>query len=166
MKNASLRFALVFVLALVGFCSIGSAWAEIKTKTITYQDGDVTLKGHLAWDDAGGKKRPGILVVDEWWGLTDYAKKLARQLAAAGYVAFAADMYGDGKTTNDPKQASKWMKEVTGNIDLWNRRAQLGLDVLKGNTNVDVGKLAAVGSSLAVPLRYRWLMRGTTLKPS
>ena len=147
MKNISFRLASIFTLALVGLCSIGSAWAEIKTKNITYQDVDVTLKGLLAWDDARDGKRPGILVVDEWWGLTDYAKNRARQLAAAGYVAFAADMYGDGKTTNDPKQAGKWMKQVTGDVSLWNRRAQLGLDVLKAEPNVDGGKLAAIGSS-------------------
>ncbi len=147
MKTASVRLALVFVLALMGLCSVGNAWAEIKTKNITYQDGEVTLKGLLAWDAAKNGKRPGVLVVDEWWGLTDYAKNRARQLAAAGYVAFAADMYGDGKTTNDPKQAGKWMKQVTGDTVRWNRRAQLGLDVLKADPNVDGGKLAAIGSS-------------------
>ncbi len=147
MKNLFARLLLVCVLASVGICSVGNAQAEIKTKIITYMDGDVTLKGLLAWDAAENGKRPGILVVDEWWGLTDYAKNRARRLAAAGYVVFAADMYGDGKTTNDPKQAGKWMKQVTGNIGLWNRRAQLGLDVLKANPNVDGGKLAAIGSS-------------------
>lgn len=147
MKTASARLALVFVLAVIGLCSTVTAWAEVKTKEITYRDGNVTLKGLMAWDEAKNGKRPGILIVDEWWGLTAYGKNLARQLAAAGYVAFAADMYGDGKTTNDPKQAKEWMQEVIGDTALWNRRAQLGLDILKSDANVDSGKLAAVGSS-------------------
>lgn len=147
MKTASARLALVFFVALMGLCSTVTAWAEIKTKEITYQDGNVTLKGLMAWDGAKNGRRPGILVVDEWWGLTAYAKNLASQLAAAGYVAFAADMYGDGKITNDPNQAKKWMQGVIGDTGLWNRRAQLGLDILKSDANVDGGKLAAVGSS-------------------
>lgn len=144
-SNVWLPYLVAFL--FVGLCVTGTAWAGVKTKPVTYTDGEVTLKGHLAWNDAGNGKRPGILVVDEWWGLTEYAKQLARQLAEAGYVAFAADMYGDGKTTNDKAQAGSWMKKVTGDIELWNRRAQLGLDILKAEKNVDDGKLGAVGSS-------------------
>ena len=115
MKGVIVRVALVFVLTFMGVWVNAKAQAEVKTKTITYKDGGVTLKGLLAWDLAKNGKRPGILVVDEWWGLTNYAKNLARDLAGKGYVAFAADMYGDGKITNDPKVAKKWMTAVTGN---------------------------------------------------
>ncbi len=147
MKIVKSRLASIFVLVLAGIWLVGNAQAEVKTRNVTYKDGDVTLKGVLAWDAAKSGKRPGILVVDEWWGLTDYAKDRARRLAATGYVAFAADIYGDGRTTNDAKQAGKWMKQVTGNVALWNRRAQLGLDILKADPNVAGGKLAAIGSS-------------------
>ncbi len=147
MEKIITRFAFVFALAVAGVWSAGDAWAEIKTKTVTYKDGGVTLKGMLAWDSGHKGKRPGIVIVDEWWGLTDYAKSRARRLAAAGYVAFAADMYGDGKTTNDPEQAKEWMTGVISNTALWNRRAQLGLDILKADPNVDGGELAAIGSS-------------------
>lgn len=164
MKRLVVRLALVFVLALSGVWFVGDARAEIKTKTITYKDGDVTLKGMMAWDTAQSGKRPGVLVVDEWWGLTKYAKNLARQLAAAGYVAFAADMYGEGKTTNDPKQAGKWMNQVTGNAALWNRRAQLGLDVLKTGPNVDGGKLAAIGSSFGGATAIQMAYAGHDIK--
>lgn len=63
--------------------------AEVKNKTISYEYGGVTFKGYLAWDDAAKGKRPGVLVVHEWWGLNDYARQRARQLAGLGYVAFA-----------------------------------------------------------------------------
>jgi hypothetical protein len=84
------------------------ARGAIKTETITYKDGDTVLKGFLAYDDANTQPRPGVLVVPEWWGLTDYARHRAQMLAELGYTAFAADMYGDGKNTDDPKQATAW----------------------------------------------------------
>ncbi len=147
MKKIITRLALGFVLALPGVWLAGDAGAEIKTKTITYKDGDVTLKGMMAWDSAKSSKRPGVLVIGEWWGLNDANKNRARRVAAAGYVAFAPDMYGGGRITKDPKQAGKWMHQVIDNTDILNRRAQLGLDILKADPNVDGGKLAAMGSS-------------------
>ena len=123
------------------------ALAEIKTKTITYKDGDATLKGMMAWDGAKSGKRPGVLVVYEWWGHTEESKERAHRVAAAGYVAFVPDMYGDGKSTNDTKQAKEWMMGVFGDKELWNRRTQLGLDILKADSNVDGLKLAVLGSS-------------------
>ncbi len=119
--------------------------AEVKTKEIEYKDGDTVLTGLLAWDDAAAGKRPGVLVVHEWWGLNDYAKGRAEQLAAEGYVAFALDMYGDNKVTTHPEEANAWMTEIASNVDLWTRRAQLGLDVLKSQDQVDPARTAAIG---------------------
>ncbi len=141
------RLALVFMLALTGVWFAGDARAEIKTKTITYKDGGVTLKGMMAWDSTQIGKRPGVLVMSEWWGVNDANKNRTRRIAAAGYVAFAPDMYGDGKITEDKKQAGKWMHQVIDNVEKWNRSAQLALDILKADPNVDGGKLAAMGSS-------------------
>lgn len=121
------------------------ASAEVRTKAIEYKDGDTVLTGVLAWDDAATGNRPGVLVVHEWWGLNDYAKGRAEALAAAGYVAFALDMYGDGKVTDHADQAGAWMKQITDSIDTWTRRAQLGLDVLKAQEGVDGGAMAAIG---------------------
>ncbi len=121
------------------------AAAEVKTKTIEYKDGDTVLTGLLAWDDAASGKRPGVLVVHEWWGLNDYAKGRAEKLAAEGYVAFALDMYGDGKVTDHPDQAGAWMEEITANAEVWTRRAQLGLEILKAQDQVAGDSLAAIG---------------------
>lgn len=164
LKIKHTRLALVFVLTLAGIWFVSDARAEIKTKTITYKDGDITLKGMMAWDSAKSRKRPGVLVIDEWWGLTNYAKNRVRRLAAAGYVAFAADMYGDGRTTNDFKQARKLMKQVTGDVAVWNRRAQLGLDVLKAGPNVDGSKLAAIGSSFGGATAIQMAYAGHDIK--
>ena len=135
MTSGIMRWMIV-VAVTAGLFAASQAHAEVQTKTIEYKDGETVLTGFLAWDDAASGKRPGVLVVHEWWGLNDYAESRAKQLAAEGYVAFALDMYGDDKVTDHPDQASEWMKQITGNIDLWVRRAQLGLDVLSAQEQV------------------------------
>lgn len=121
-----------------------AAHAEIKTETVAYAHGDTTLKGYLAYDASTTEKRPGVLVVHEWWGLNDYAKSRARQLAELGYVAFAADMYGDGVTTADPKQAGQWSGEVKGG-PLIRERSNLALEQLRNHALVDPDRIAAIG---------------------
>jgi dienelactone hydrolase len=141
MTNLASRLltATAFVLAL------GQAQAAVQSRAIEYDDHGTKLTGHLYWDDAATGKRPGVLVIHEWWGLNDYAKKRAHMLAELGYVAFAADMYGDGKVTDQREQASQWMQQITADVDLWRERAGLGLAQLKASPLVDGGKVAAIG---------------------
>jgi dienelactone hydrolase len=122
-----------------------AAHAQVKTETITYKHGAQEFKGFLAYDSAATGKRPGILVVHEWWGLNDYARKRAEQLARLGYVAFACDMYGDGKTTEHPKEAGAMAGMVRKNAKEWEGRAQAGLQILRDHPKVDGAKLAAIG---------------------
>jgi len=131
----------------VAFALAGAslAGAEVQTKTIEYSDGGTVLVGMLAWDDAAEGKRPGVLVAHEWWGLTDYVKGRAEQLAAAGYVALALDMYGADKVTTHPEEANAWMTEIASNVGSWTHRVQLGLDVLKSQDQVDPERTAAIG---------------------
>jgi dienelactone hydrolase len=121
------------------------AQGAIITKTISYRQGGVELQGYLAYDDQLKGKRPGVLIVHEWWGLTDYIRKRTEQLASLGYVAFAADMFGKNKVTDHPKQAQAFMEQVTKNIDAWRRRALAGLSILRKQPNVDSNRIAAVG---------------------
>ena len=125
--------------------SLGAAQAAVQSKAIEYDDHGTRLTGHLYWDDAKAGKRPGVVVFHEWWGLNDYAKKRAGMLAELGFVAFAADMYGDNKVTASPDQARQWMQHVTVDVDLWRERANLGLAQLKASELVDTQKLAAIG---------------------
>jgi dienelactone hydrolase len=138
--------------------NVAAVRAEVKTKDITYEYGGVTFKGHLAWDDAATGKRPGILVVHEWWGLNDYARKRAEQLAGLGYVAFACDMYGEGKVTEHPKEAGEFAGAVRKDVQVWRGRAQAALEVLKKQETVDPTRLAAMGycfgGSTALQLAY------------
>lgn len=120
------------------------ARAEIKTQTVEYKDGDVTLKGFLAYDDAARGKQPGVVVVPEWWGLNDYPKSRAEQLAKLGYVALAADIYGEGFTTMDPKVAGQKAGEAK-KADLLAKRGGLAIEQLKKDPHADPAKTAAIG---------------------
>jgi dienelactone hydrolase len=138
----------VFVAAAVlilGTITGGSAMGAIKTETVEYTQGGVNFKGYLAYDDAAGPKRPGVLVVPEWWGLNAYAKSRAEQLAGLGYIAFAADMYGDGKTTDDPKVAPQLSGPLMQDRGLMRARVNAAYDQLKGRAEVDPAKIAAIG---------------------
>ncbi|MFZ0449267.1 MAG: dienelactone hydrolase family protein [Desulfatiglandaceae bacterium] len=121
------------------------AQGAVVTRTIPYRQGGVDFQGYLAYDNALQGKRPGVLIVHEWWGLNDYARKRAEQLASLGYVAFALDMYGKGKVAEHPKQAEEFMNEVTGNVVSWQKRALAGLDVLKRQPGTDSSRIAAIG---------------------
>lgn len=121
------------------------AQGAVKTKEVAYEFEGTQFKGFLAWDDAVKTKRPGVLVVHEWWGLNDHARKRAEQLASLGYVAFAADMYGEGKTTEHPKEAGAMAGAVRKNVKSWVGRAQTALKILQDQPNVDASKTAAIG---------------------
>lgn len=123
----------------------GVSPAAVVTKTVEYEYDGTRLKGFLAYDDAVKEKRPGVLVVHEWWGLNDYAKDRCKKLAELGYVAFANDMYGEGKVAAHPEDAGKMATEVRNNIKVWRGRAQAGLKQLTSLPNVDASKIAAIG---------------------
>jgi len=123
----------------------GAAQAAVVTKVVEYDYDGTKLKGFLAYDDAVKEKRPGVLVVHEWWGLNEYAKDRCKALAQLGYVAFAPDMYGDGKTTEHPDDARKMTTAVRENVKVWRGRAEAGLKQLKAQPTVDADKLAAIG---------------------
>jgi len=130
---------------VLGSALASGAVAEVRTRTVDYTHEGAKLQGFLAWDDRSEAKRPAVLVIHEWWGLNDYARQRAVQLAEQGYVAFALDMYGEGKVTTHPDQAGAWMKEIQQNLPQWVQRANAGLEVLKQQPAVDTHKLAAIG---------------------
>jgi dienelactone hydrolase len=122
-----------------------SAQAEVVGEEVSYPSGDTTLKGYLARDDAMQGKRPGILVVHEWWGHNDYARKRARQLAELGYVALAVDMYGDGRTADHPDDAGKFASAVRSNLPLMQARFRAARAYLNSQPEVDPQRNAAIG---------------------
>ncbi|MGE5401016.1 MAG: dienelactone hydrolase family protein [Ignavibacteriales bacterium] len=119
--------------------------AKIHKETVDYKSDGVALQGYLVYDDAVKDKRPGILIVHEWWGLNDYPKMRAEQLAKLGYVAFAADMYGKGVTAKTPDEAGKLAAPFRNDRSLTRKRITVALDILRKNPHVDQGKIAAIG---------------------
>lgn len=133
---------LLLVLALL---APAFSQAAIETKTVDYQQGDTRLVGYLAYPKEVKEPRPGVLVVHERMGLNDYAKRRAEQLAELGYVAFAADIYGDGKIATDTKEAGALSSAYKKDRALLRARAAAGLATLKAQPGVAPGKVAAIG---------------------
>lgn len=133
------------LIALLLCCST-VAQAAIQTREVPYTAADGTrLVGYHAWDDAISGPRPGVIVVHEWWGLNDYAKRRARDLAALGYSALAVDMYGDGRNTQHPDDAKAFMNAALADPAIPKARFQAGLDLLKAQPQTDPARLAAIG---------------------
>ncbi|MGE8312884.1 MAG: dienelactone hydrolase family protein [Pseudomonas protegens] len=137
-----MRMLVALVLLTLG----GLSQAAIKTQEIPYRSTDGTqLIGYYAYDDALQGPRPGIVVVHEWWGLNDYAKRRARDLAALGYSALAIDMYGQGKHTEHPADAMAFMQAALKDSTAASARFNAGLELLKQQPQTDPQKLAAIG---------------------
>ena len=135
------RAAITFI-SIVFACN---ANAEIITKEVSYKQGDTVMKGLVAYDDAIAGKRPGVLVVHEWWGHNAYARNRARMLAELGYTALAVDMYGDGKTADHPDDAGKFSKAVGGNLPLAKARFDAAVATLQQQDTVEPDHIAAIG---------------------
>lgn len=135
----------IALIVLMGIVLGTTVHARVLKKALSYQHQGVQLEGYLAYDDSIEGKRPAVLVVHEWWGLNDYARRRVEQLARMGYVAFGLDMYGKGKVTEHPKQAAEWMKQVNTSVHLWQQRALAGLEVLRKDPRTDTRRIAAIG---------------------
>jgi dienelactone hydrolase len=131
--------------ATVCLAFAATASGEVKTKAIDYKDDGTALQGMIAWDDAVQGKRPGILVVHEWWGHNEHARHQAMRLAEAGYVGFALDLFGKGKVTTHPKEAGAFYEETMKNHAQTAARFNAALDQLKKDPHVDPTKIAVIG---------------------
>lgn len=119
--------------------------AKIKGEEVTYASDSTNLKGYLAFDENKQGKRPGVLIVHEWWGHNDYVRERADMLAELGYTAMAVDMYGDGKQANHPDDAGKFAMSVMTNLPEATARFNAALELLKQQESVDSEKIAAIG---------------------
>lgn len=141
--------AMVLSLVLAGWL-VAPVQSAVKTQAVVYQDGDVVLEGFMAWDEAkvaaaAGKKLPGVLIVHQWLGLTEYEESRAKQLAELGYVAFAADIYGQKSRPKNMQEAGSFAGKYKNDRALYRKRLQLGLEQLKKAAQVDSSHVAAIG---------------------
>jgi dienelactone hydrolase len=131
--------------AAAGLALAGAARAEVKTEAVEYKQGDTALQGFFAWDDAVKGKRPGVLVIHEWWGHNEHARKQAIRLAKAGYVGFALDMFGKGKLAKHPEDAQAFVKEATADPKVAQARFEAALARLQAHPQVNPEDIGAVG---------------------
>lgn len=144
--------------------TVSAAEAKIITKSIPYQSEGFQLEGYLAYDDTHKDKRPGILVIHEWWGLNDTIRQRVDQLASKGYVAFALDLYGKGKTTTEYTKAIKMLRMVQMNGYRWHQRGLVGLEVLRKQPQVDPQRIAAIGYGWGGATLQQLVHRGSDIK--
>jgi dienelactone hydrolase len=136
----------------------------MKTESIAYQDGDITLRGFLAYDDKKTGKRPGILVMPEAFGLGAHAKERAERLAALGYVALAGDPYGNGLEVNDLQEAIKHVGALREDPAKFRQRGRVALDKLASLPQVDPNRLAAIGYCMGGTFALELARDGAPLK--
>ena len=155
------KSSIVIMLTLIATLT---SLAGVTGKEITYTADSTTLKGYLAWNDKFSGKRPAVIVVPEWWGNNDYPRKRAEMLAGLGYVAFAVDMYGDGKIADNPTEAGALAQSVMKNPDVMKARFLSALETLKNDPHVDASRIGAIGYCFGGGVVLGMARMGTDLK--
>lgn len=153
-----------FILAGLCLVFVSQVQAKVITKELVYTVNGTAMQGYLAYEDSIKGKRPGIVVVHEWWGHNDYARKRAQMLAKLGYTAFALDMYGGGKTASHPQDAAKFSAAVKKNLPLARARFTAALEQLKAHPTVDPARLAAIGYCFGGGIVLEMALQGIDLK--
>ena len=159
MKNLTIILLLLFI----SFGCSKKDEKSIVTKEVSYSADGTTLKGFLAYDENKEGVRPGVLVVHEWWGHNQYARKRAIMLAELGYVALAVDMYGDGKQADHPEDAGKFAMAVMQNMPEAKTRFNAGMKFLKDQPQTDKAKIAAIGYCFGGGIVLRMAVAGEDL---
>jgi dienelactone hydrolase len=118
---------------------------SIKEEPVTYSADSVNMKGYVTYNEADSSKRPVVLIVHEWWGLTDYPRSRAKQLAELGYLAMAVDMYGDGKTAENPTLAGGLSGPFYKDFAMAKSRFDAALAKIKTYPQADTTRIAAIG---------------------
>lgn len=154
--------ALAVAVALSAF-AITAARAELQTQEIDYQVGDQTFRGYLAYDDAVAGKRPGILVVHEFWGHNAHARTRAEMLAKIGYTAFALDMYGKGKVADHPDTARAFATALKDDPESIRARFDAAKGLLQQQSTVDAQQIAAIGFCMGGTIVLDMVRQGADL---
>lgn len=161
MKN--LIGILLFILTFFGCSNQKKEGPAVVTKEVSYTADGTMLKGFLAYDENINGARPGVIVVHEWWGHNNYARKRAMMLAELGYTGLAIDMYGDGKQADHPSDAGKFAMEVMQNMPIAKARFEAGIKILKDQSETDAKKIAAIGYCFGGGVVLRMAVAGEEL---
>jgi dienelactone hydrolase len=137
---------------------------NLKEESVTYTADNVTMDGYIAYDANKEGKRPAVLVVHEWWGLNDYPKMRARKLAELGYIAMAVDMYGNGKTADNPDDAGKYAMPFYQDPQMAKARFDAAMNKLKTYSQADTNNIAAIGYCFGGAMVLNMARMGDNLK--
>lgn len=138
--------------------------SKVKGKEVEYRDNGTVMKGYVAYNANVREKRPGVIVVHEWWGLNSYIRKRAKMLAELGYTALAVDMYGDGRQAGHPDEARVFSSELMKNFDVAKSRFSAAMDFLKNHPTVDSDRIAAIGYCFGGGVVLNMARQGTDLR--
>lgn len=166
MKTNSIILSVILITMVTVSTSFGATTSSSKMKEekVTYSIGDKTFKGVIVYDENKAGKRPGVLVVPEWWGLTDYPVMRARKLAALGYIALAVDMYGDGKIAANPTEAQELVTSFYKDPQLSKTRLEAALAKLEEYKQTDSQNIFAIGYCFGGSVVLNSAKLGTDLK--
>jgi dienelactone hydrolase len=164
MKKLSFALPMLLILGVISCSKSETPKTDLVEKTVVYSSDSTTLKGYLVYDNNIKSKRPGILIVHEWWGLNDYARSRARMLAELGYTALALDMFGDGKTATHPEDAQKFISAIFSNLKVGEERFMAAYNFLKEQETVDPNNIAAIGYCFGGGIALHMASIGTDLK--
>ena len=117
----------------------------MQTHDVDYRHGAVNLRGYLAFDETAAERRPGVLVFHEGLGLGDFAIARARMLAELGYVAFAADMFGDRRQARNLQEVAKLVGDLRDEPKMLRARGRAALAKLAALPQVDANRIGAIG---------------------
>jgi len=157
--------AFLLLLALFASCSENKEQnSNLVEHEVGYISDSTVLKGYLVYDNKLEGKRPGVLVVHEWWGHNEYARQRARMLAQLGYTALAVDMFGEGKKADHPEDAQKFAGAIFSNVKMGEDRFLAAYDFLKKHETVDPKNIAAVGYCFGGAVALHMARIGTDLK--
>lgn len=171
------------LVCLVPALMIGSAMAQIEThpsqvetedivsqgprvegQLLEYATGGTTYQGYLAHNANDAEPRPAVLVVHEWWGLDDYARARADQLAALGFVAFAVDMYGNGRTATHPDEAGEFSRQVMQDWPAARAKLEAAMAKVSEHPAVAKGGMAAIGYCFGGGIVMNMALSGMPIK--
>ncbi len=167
MKTQSFLKSTLIYMSMLTVSSIGQSKdlpTNIKEEAVTYTADGVTYKGFIAYDANIKGKRPAILVVHEWWGLNDYTKMRARKLAELGYIAMAADVFGNGKVATNPTEAQEFTTPFYKDPTFIKSRMDAALQKIKEYPQTDTENIAAIGYCFGGYVVLNYAKLGADLK--
>jgi len=166
MKNRN--FIPLLILIIMAALSSGfgdkTTGSKIKEENISYTVGGKVYKAFVAYDEHLKGKRPAVLIVHEWWGLTEYPKMRATQLAKLGYIALAVDMFGDGKVATNPAEAQAFTAPFYSNPKLSKSLIDAALGKIKEYKQTDPATIFAIGYCFGGSMVLNAAKTGSNLK--